>query len=67
MTLRWRSLLLASVAGAAGASASAAALGCGNVAGTGAVQMVGNSFPAMAHIARIAESCAKPGCGWCSS
>ena len=77
MTLRRRSLLLASVAGAAGAagapasaqppapasqpSTRAAAPGCGNVAGTGEVQMVGNSFPALAHIARIAESCARPG------
>ena len=63
MTLRWRSLLLASVAGTTGASASASAsaLGCGNVAGSGEVHLVGNSFPAVAHMARIAEGCARPG------
>ena len=63
MTLRRRSLLLAAAAGPAMAQplGGAAALACGSVAGTGEVHLVGNSFPAVAHIARIAEGCARPG------
>ena len=63
MTLRRRSLLLAAAASPAMAQplGGAAALACGSVAGTGEVHLVGNSFPAVAHIARIAEGCARPG------
>ena len=34
---------------------------CTAVAGSGEVHLVGNSFPAVAHIARIAEGCSRPG------
>ena len=63
MTLRRRALLLAAVAAPVGARANtgAASLGCAHISGTGDVQLVGNSFPAVAHIAAIAEGCARPG------
>ena len=75
LRLRRRSLLLAAAAApavlqgsafaqAANAPAPApapASVACPNVAGSGEVQLVGNSFPAVAHIARIAERCARPG------
>lgn len=38
-----------------------ATLACAHVAGSGEVHLVGNSFPAVAHIARMAEGCARPG------
>ena len=38
-----------------------ATVACTQVAGSGEVHLVGNSFPAVAHIARIAEGCARPG------
>ena len=72
-TIHRRSLLLAAAtaaatpalalaqAPAAPAVAPAAALGCPVVAGSGEVQLVGNSFPAVAHMARAAEGCARPG------
>ena len=75
--LRRRSLLLAAAAAPAAMhaavlaqpsatpvppeTAAPAALGCPTVAGSGEVQLVGNSFPAVAHIARIAQGCARPG------
>ncbi len=63
MTLRRRALLLAAAAAPAGAhpGARAAGLGCPNIGGSGEVNLVGNSFPAVAHIAAIAEGCARPG------
>ncbi len=73
LTFRRRSLLLAAAAAASpalaqpstgtggGGGAGAASLGCPNVAGSGEVHLVGNSFPAVAHMARIAEACARPG------
>ena len=69
VTFRRRSLLLAAAAGTAtaqplsamAATAPGTASACANVAGAGEVQLVGNSFPALAHIARIAESCTRPG------
>ena len=63
LMFRRRSLLLAAAAGPAMAQplGSTAALACSSVAGAGEVHLVGNSFPAVAHIARIAEGCARPG------
>ena len=63
MTLRRRSLLLAAAAAPAvvQSQSPAAAMGCAHVAGSGEVHLVGNSFPAVAHIARIAQGCARPG------
>ena len=37
-----------------------ATVACARVAGSGEVHLVGNSFPAVAHIARMAEGCARP-------
>ncbi len=67
--LRRRSLLLAAAAAAAtptlvlaqSPTKLTASLGCPNVAGSGEVHLIGNSFPAVAHVARIAEGCARPG------
>lgn len=59
MTLRRRTLLLAAAAAPAGARAASVA--CAATASTGEVHLVGNSFPAVAHIAAIAEGCARPG------
>jgi ABC-type glycerol-3-phosphate transport system substrate-binding protein len=63
MTLRRRTLLLAAATAPAIAplGARAAGVGCPNIGSTGEVQLVGNSFPAVAHIAAIAEGCARPG------
>ena len=73
MTLRRRSLLLAAAAMPAAAHRSASAqtttttttpaatLGYAGAASGGDVHLVGNSFPAVAHMARIAEGCARPG------
>ena len=64
MTLRRRSLLVAAAAASPALAqplAAAASLGCPSVAGSGEVHLVGNSFPAVAHMARIAEGCARPG------
>ncbi|MCE2914985.1 MAG: extracellular solute-binding protein [Rubrivivax sp.] len=63
MTLRRRSLLLATAAAPAGAhlGTRASGLACPNIGGTGEVHLIGNSFPAVAHIAAIAEGCARPG------
>ncbi len=64
---RRRSLLLAAAAAPAPllafaqSQSPAAALACAHVAGSGEVQLVGNSFPAVAHIARMALGCARPG------
>ena len=61
---RRRSLLLAAAAASPALAhplAGAASLGCPSVAGSGEVHLVGNSFPAVAHMARIAEGCARPG------
>ena len=38
-----------------------ATVACAHVTGSGEVHLVGNSFPAVAHIARMAEGCARPG------
>lgn len=59
MTLPRRALVLA--AAAAPAAARASSLACSSIANTGEVHLVGNSFPAVAHIAAIAEGCARPG------
>ena len=61
MTLRRRSLLWAAAAMPAAASQSALAQGCEGVPGSGEVHLVGNSFPAVAHMARVAEGCTRPG------
>jgi ABC-type glycerol-3-phosphate transport system substrate-binding protein len=63
MTLRRRTLLLAAATAPAYAplGSRAAGVGCPNIGSTGEVQLVGNSFPAVAHIAAIAEGCARPG------
>jgi multiple sugar transport system substrate-binding protein len=63
MTLRRRSLLLAAAAAPTGVhlGARASAVACPNIGSTGEVHLVGNSFPAFAHIAAIAEGCARPG------
>ena len=34
---------------------------CPAIAGSGEINILGNAFPAVAHIARIAEGCARPG------
>lgn len=60
--MKRRSLLLA--AAAAPWAGHAAALACpalAGLAGSGEINLVGNSFRAIAHIARQAESCARPG------
>ncbi len=61
---RARRTLLAAAAGAV-LPGQAATLACpaNTAAGgvQGALQLIGNSFPAVQHIARIAESCARPG------
>jgi multiple sugar transport system substrate-binding protein len=60
--LRRRPLLAAALATGLGpAMAQAQAASCPPVAGSGTVNLVGNSFPALQHMARIAESCARPG------
>ena len=59
MTLRRRALVLA--AAVAPVAARASSLACPSIASTGEVHLVGNSFPAVAHIAAIAEGCARPG------
>jgi len=61
-----RRLLLATAATAATAASTAwpvraSALACPEVAGTGAINLIGNSFQAIQHIARIAEGCSRPG------
>ena len=76
MTLRRRSLLGAAAAVSpalaqpgSGVAAAAATLGCaaltgtgsGSGSGSGSVHLIGNSFPAVAHMARIAEGCSRPG------
>lgn len=65
MTLSRRVLLAAASAALPAARASSAAptasLGCPAVAGSGRLQFVANSFPALAHVAAIAEGCARPG------
>lgn len=69
VTFRRRSLLLAAAAATPALAQSQSqspapalvALGCPHVAGSGEVQLVGNSFPAVAHMARAAEGCARPG------
>ena len=63
--MKRRTLLVA--AGAAPFAGRAAAQGCpalaglAAVSGLGEISLVGNSFPAVAHIARHAEACARPG------
>ena len=63
--MKRRTLLVA--AGAAPFAGRAAAQGCpalaglAAVSGSGEISLVGNSFPAVAHIARHAEACARPG------
>jgi multiple sugar transport system substrate-binding protein len=59
VTLHRRTLVLA--AAAAPIAARASSLACASIASTGEVHLVGNSFPAVAHIAAIAESCVRPG------
>jgi ABC-type glycerol-3-phosphate transport system substrate-binding protein len=63
VTLRRRTWVLAAAATplALHKGASAAAMACPVIGSSGEVQLVGNSFPAVAHIARIAEGCARPG------
>jgi len=62
MTWRRRRLLLAAAAAvAAPAGARAAATACPAIGSTGEVHLLGNSFPAVAHIAAIAEGCSRPG------
>jgi multiple sugar transport system substrate-binding protein len=67
VSVRRRSLVLAAAAATPGlalalpAAEVPAVLGCPSVAGSGEVQLVGNSFPAVAHMARAAEGCARPG------
>ncbi len=57
-----RLLLTAAAAAALPAHATALACPAATAAGAqGAIQLIGNSFPAVQHIARIAESCARPG------
>ena len=46
---------------AAPGAAHAVAQACPTIAGSGEINIVGNAFPAVAHIARIAEGCARPG------
>ena len=46
---------------AAPRAAHAAVQSCPAIAGSGEINIVGNAFPAVAHIARIAEGCARPG------
>ena len=63
-----RRLLLASSAAAAAAgvgflpaSSRASSLGCPSVGQPTEINVVGNSFPVVAHVARIAEACTRPG------
>lgn len=46
---------------AAPSAAPLAAGACSGIAGSGTVNVVGNSFPALQHMARVAESCSRPG------
>ncbi len=64
--MKRRQLLIASVSAAgaswaAGAVSGAATQGCPAIAASGEINIVGNSFPAIQHVARIAEGCARPG------
>ena len=60
MTLRRRSVITA--AAALPWPVHGATLACPALQGAqGEVQLLGNSFPAIAHVARIAEGCARPG------
>ena len=67
MKLRRRTLLLAAAASPVAARAAAlpaalpAAAGCAATGSTGEVQLISNSFPALAHLAAIAERCTRPG------
>ena len=60
-----RRSVIVSMAAAPWAAASgaihAAVLACPVVAGSDEINIVGNAFPAVAHIARIAAGCARPG------
>ena len=59
--MKRRSAIVAIVAPAAAAwAAPAAAQACPAIAGSGEINLIGNAFPAVAHIARIAERCARP-------
>ena len=60
--MKRRQLLIASASTpwAAGATA-AVAQGCPAIAASGEINIVGNSFPAVQHVARITEGCARPG------
>ena len=68
--MKRRQLLMASasVGATAGTGAAWAAgatppatQGCPAIAASGEINIVGNSFPAIQHVARIAEGCARPG------
>ena len=68
--MKRRQLLMAgaSVSATAGTGAAwaagatpAASQGCPAIAASGEINIVGNSFPAIQHVARIAEGCARPG------
>jgi len=62
--LRRRPLLAAGALAAVpwpGAGAAWAASACPVAGGTGTINLVGNSFPALQHMARIAEGCSRPG------
>jgi len=62
-----RALLLAAAGAGAGTSLRSAAQGCPALAGAanvqrvGEISIVGNSFPAVAHVAARAQACARPG------
>ena len=65
MTLRRRRLLGAglafSAAASSGAARAAASVACPALGLQGDINLVGNSFPALQHLARIAETCTRPG------
>ncbi len=52
---------LATTTAATAAKAASAQTACPAIAASGEISLVGNAFPAIAHIARITEACARPG------
>ena len=59
--MRRRRLLLTGLGASALPAARAASLGCPASGTQGHVHLIGNSFPALQHVARVAESCASAG------
>ena len=63
MSLQRRSVLAAALGGglAVSANTAAPAANCNTPTLQGDINLLGNSFPAIQHLARVAESCTRPG------